>query len=228
MIVTVETYQDRALGPALDPSRRYDAATEEFNVIHREQTLALSTAAGLQVLAAQLRGRVTVNYPQMTAKEERVWRTFLPTTYTIFTDGSARNPRGQDERLIPLSSYTFDTPPVSVLEILKAEHDAKRFVRLDIWTPEVIQWTPFDRAQTIQVRQRDPILVGYVASDPRPYLLARWGESLQDFRAIRRSLPWVRYKRLWKTNRDQAIPIAIIVGCVLILLSIGLWALILS
>lgn len=178
--VEVEVYAT-GTGRALDPQRPASLEDE----IREHELIAQRDAAarvGLtQVVAtcewrlAQLRCARTIAFPLLTPREVSVWRRFLPMTYS-----SRITSKNQSSQFFqPMESYAFDVPPLSVLELYASVQATQVFNHYEIWTPE----RPLP----------EPILVGYKKwlGQPLgqpwpigPFLLARWGEALEDFETI--------------------------------------------
>lgn len=70
----------------------------------------------------------------------------------------------------PVQKYSAGIMPVRVLQVVA--HAQEQFERVEVWHKKV--------------RDPDPILVGWAGQQYRqkPYLLARWGEALQPFKAL--------------------------------------------
>ena len=102
-------------------------------------------------------------YHEITSKEMKIWRAFLPTKYP--------NPH-----VVHWKLFDFDTVPLSVMEEIDFAKKTGLFRSLEIWTPE-------------KLKHSDPVVVG-ISNSGRTFLIARWGESLIPFEDIRKKVRW--------------------------------------
>lgn len=140
------------------------------------QRKSLADKLGLHALASKCaqegnRAKVKqmISFPLLQGEELEIWQKFLPSTYS--EDGKAQHTFSY--RGAKLDAYAFDLIPISVLELWATLKDDKVFDTYEIWTPE---------RQVV-----DPILLGF-RKKIGPFLLARWGESLQAFEEIKESV----------------------------------------
>lgn len=178
-VTEVELYTPPITGTALDPAR-IGPLEHEVTLLELAEKLRHAKALGLTQVVATCAQRTTrtrlsqqIDFPLLTEEEVRIWRAFLPTAYTsdpryekAWPGNVMRGPYG-------LASYAFDLPPVSVLELWSTLQSASAFDVYEIWTPE----RPMP----------EPILLGY-KEQVGPFLLARWGESLAPFEAIKKEV----------------------------------------
>lgn len=170
---------------ALDPERViFDDADKEIREIEAARRITLAKELGLTAVVrttlrmGTLQGAVvTIPYPLLTAEEVRVWYRFLPTVYSTQMPVAGTVLIGQSQ-VRDMKDYAFDQPPISVLEAWKAARDQKLFDTYEIRTPEAVQ-------------RPDPILLGWkhhTTGPIGPFLIARWGEALQDFAEIKKAV----------------------------------------
>jgi hypothetical protein len=73
---------------------------------------------------------------------------------------------------IPVERYTASPIPVRVLQVIAHAKSIEMFDRILVWDKESVQ-------------MKDPVLVGEIgnqyASDKKQFILARWGEELDEF-----------------------------------------------
>lgn len=183
MAVQVEIYREgsKTKLTALKDNRVGNAITpeDEIRMIEARKMKKSAKVLGLRVLMLRLRGEIEaikirssqeIKCPLMTPEERAIWRAFLPMTYTS-------SPQRRFN-IRAISSYSFDQPPMSVLETWADLRAKKVFDIYEIWTPE-------------RVQRPDPILVGFKGlAQPYigPFLIARWGESLAPYDEIKKKV----------------------------------------
>lgn len=109
---------------------------------------------------------------ELTPKEFKTWKSFLPTSYSL--------QRGQYMR------YVYDRPPQETLDAIHNAKNMQVFNDIEIWTPEA--------------RYDDPAAVGVLrpldpAQATKYFLIARWAESLASYSEIQRKVRWIRFVR---------------------------------
>lgn len=187
----VETYEDKQTGNAL-ASNRITSLEQEISEIEMVKRRDLCAQLSMDLLAARcdielarLRCSKKVKYPLLSTHENQIWSEFLPTKYRAHV---GTNLWGRTD----MKLYNFDFIPISVLELFRDSRKNGEFDIYEIWTPEL-------------QRRMDPILVGFKKinnNEIGPFMIARWGESLETFENIEKQ---VEARRVQNTFPPQTI-----------------------
>lgn len=185
------------------------------------------TRAGLTTLANRAPGHAatkermsTANllYGELTDREHRTWRQYLPTSY-------------RRER------YSYDVPPEEVAVAIADASELQLFDRIEIWTPERAGIKDRTRQFYYQVAQRtrrfkqrvaqtvhdmlesvaDPMAVGVITLGGinHYYPIVRWGEALHSLSRVRATV-WARNLAVFLLTKLPLILLGLIVSGLII------------
>ena len=155
-------------------------------------------------------------YPEMTGKQFRLWRSFLPTERSF-------------------ENYRFDTPPTEALEAIQTAKQLGCFDRIEIWTPEGNDFLGFfmRRFESLQDKARefgdriDPMAVGIIRDingQEHYYQIVRWGEALKPLKKIKRHVRSVNWRmRLLFVLLPALVAVAAIACYTAGILLVGFW-----
>lgn len=141
----------------------YDVELETTHPEALEETVKLLTEMGLDSQLA------------LYTKEEKVYKSLFP--FCIATNEQLFVYRSHFPHTSSIGDYK-DPIPLRVLEVLKLAKDSGKFTAFEVWHNNTGSY------------KSDPVLVGKISKSQYEwdfYLLARWGDALEDYSSLRAS-----------------------------------------